>query len=216
VACEKKTSVEGLWLVEKVQIGEESMTPIARWMRFNSNSTQTSGNGWLQHSYGTWSLEENQLSVNDTNGIKDEAGSFTIELQENTMTWKRMEEGQEVVVQLKRIQELPQSDGNRLVGLWKLTKALNDGNDVTAVLNPAGNAMLHLRWDHMYVEHNTPEGREFGIYKIHAHKPEIQLVNYGNASQFSFWNFQLENQTLTFTSTDGNSVMEFERIYSFL
>jgi hypothetical protein len=35
-------------------MGNNEMTPIARWMRFNKDSTQTSGNGWLQHSEGSW------------------------------------------------------------------------------------------------------------------------------------------------------------------
>ena len=212
----KEKGIHGLWLVEKVEMGDNSMTPVSKWVQFNSDATQTSGNGWLQHSYGTWSLNENQLEVNDENGIIDAAGAFHVSLQENNMTWKREEEGQEVLVSLRRIKKLPQSEGNKLTGLWKLTKAIDQGNDITAIVNKQNKAMMHLRWDNVYVQHNMPEGRTFGVYKIHGHKPEIQLVNYGSESQFSFWNFSLEGKKLVLESTDKKSQMEFERIHQFI
>lgn len=202
--------------MEKVIMGDQSMTPIARWMRFNTDSTQTSGNGWLQHSYGKWSLKDNQLKVIDSNGITDTFQPFTIVLKDSTMTWKRKEVGQQIEVSLKRINTLPVSGGNKLFGLWKLTKSIDKGNDIKAIVNPSNKSMLHLRWDNMYVQHNIPSGKQFGIYKIHAHKPEIQLVNYGNESKFSFWNFSIDNEKLILNSTDNKSTMEFERIYKFI
>jgi uncharacterized lipoprotein NlpE involved in copper resistance len=216
IGCQKQPSLEGMWLVEKVSMGEQFMTPIARWMRFNSDNTQVSGNGWFQHSYGTWSLENNQLSVEDTNGINSNPDPFSVEIQENTMTWTRIEDGQEVIVSLKRTDQLPQSGGNKLKGLWKLTSATDDGNDITAVLNPDQKSMLHLRWDNTYVQHNMPQGKNYGVYKIHGHKPEIQLVNYGNESKFSFWSFEFAEEKLTLMSTDNKSVMTFERITDYL
>jgi len=218
-SCEnqkKETGIVGLWLVEKVEVGENSMTPISKWTRFNSDSTQTSGNGWLQHSYGNWSLKDNRLQVTDQNGIIDTAEPFTIEVKENTMTWKRTEEGQEVTVSLKRIDKLPQSEGNKLIGLWKLNRVTHDGNDMTLVINPEGKTMMHLRWDNMYVQYNMPKGKQFGVYKIHAHKDEIQLVSYVNKSEFSFWNFSIQGNKLTMTSTDEKNILEFERIHQFI
>lgn len=216
MSCQKQPSLEGLWLVEKVSMGDQSMTPVARWMKFNTDNTQVSGNGWLQHSYGTWSLKESQLSVEDTNGIQDNTDPFTVEIQESSMTWKRDEGGQEVTVSLKRIDALPQSEGNKLVGLWKLISSIDNGNDVTAIVNPDEKSMLHLRWDNTYVQHNMPKGKKYGAYKIHGHKPEIQLVNYGNESKFSFWSFSIQNEQLILTSTDKTSTMKFERINQYL
>jgi len=218
IGCSKQSEkgIVGLWVVEKVQMGEQSMTPIARWMRFETDSTQTSGNGWFQHSYGSWSMNGDQLRVIDVNGITDEFEPFKISLNEDKMTWIRNEEGQGVTVHLKRATKVPASKGNQLIGLWKLTKATDQENDITAITNPDDKAMMHLRWDYMYVQHNMPKGRRFGVYKIHAHKPEIQLVNYGNESQFSFWNFSLEGNKLLLKSTDQKSTMEFERIHQFL
>lgn len=219
LGCEtkpEKKGVEGLWLVEKVQAGENSMTPVARWIKLESDSTQTSGNGWLQHSYGSWSLKKDSLKIIDENGIKDEYGNFKLTLDGNSMTWTRIEEGQKVTVFLKRAEAIPTSEGNQLLGLWKLTKSIDKGNDITIIVNPDGKSMIHLRWDNMYVQHNMPKGKSYGIYRIHAHKPEIQLVNYGQDSKFSFWSFSIDNKKLKLTSTDKKSEMEFERIHQFL
>ncbi|MEQ6122822.1 hypothetical protein AAON49_01310 [Pseudotenacibaculum sp. MALMAid0570] len=218
LSCEKEDlkNINGLWLVEKVEVGENTMTPVARWTRFNKDGTQTSGNGWLQHSVGSWFLKDKLLTVKNTNGINDEYEPFSIEIEKDKMIWTREEEGQEVSVFLKRIDEIPASEGNKLIGLWKLTKVLEDGNDITVVANPDGKSMLHLRWGNVYVQHNMPKGRQYGIYKIHDHKPEIQLVNYGESSRFSFWNFSIDDQKLKLISRDQKSEMEFERIHQFI
>jgi hypothetical protein len=215
-SCQKGHELVGMWQVEKVQMAENEMTPIARWMQFNEDGSQTNGNGWLQHSYGTWNLTNNQLIVIDQNGINENSDPFSIEVHGEQMIWKRVEDGQEVVVTLKRIQKMPQSGGNRVKGLWKLTKATDDGNDITAMINSNQKAMLHLRWDNTYVQHHMPQGKKYGVYKIHGHKPEIQLVNYGNESKFSFWTFSFEGSKLILVSTDQKSVMEFERIEQYL
>ena len=212
----KNSRIHGLWEVEKVVVGEDSMTPVSRWTRFNSDGTQTSGNGWFQHLIGAWSIKEDLLTIRSSNGVIDEAEPFKLKFTNDKMTWKREEDGQEVTVHLKRIEEIPTSDGNKLLGLWKLIKSTSDGSDITVMSNPDSKAMLHLRWDNMYVQHNMPKGKQYGIYKIHGHKPEIQLVNYGESPQFSFWKFTIFKDKLTLTSTDGQSVMEFERIYQFL
>ena len=216
MSCKKEPSLEGMWQVEKVSMGNQEMTPIARWMNFESNGSQTSGNGWLQHSYGTWSVEGKKLFVKDDNGINSNTDPFEIDIREDSMTWTRTEEGQEVTVRLTRIDKIPASEGNQLIGLWKLLKSTDDGNDITVMVNPDGKSMLHLRWDNTYVRHNMPQGKKYGIYKIHGHKPEIQLVNYGSEPSFSFWSFSISDNKLTLTSTDKKSVMEFERILNYL
>lgn len=53
VGCRDQSSIEGLWVVSNVKVGDKEMTPNAQWMRFNADFTRQSGNGWLKHSYGT-------------------------------------------------------------------------------------------------------------------------------------------------------------------
>lgn len=215
-SCKKEKGIEGLWVVDQVTVANKSMTPIAKWTRFNSDGTQVSGNGWLQHSWGTWQLNKDSLSVIDVNGIQDQTGPFQIEILESEMNWRRIENGEEVRVSFKRVDEIPQSDRTKLFGLWKLISAYDQGNDISAIVNPDGKAMLQLSWDQMYIQHNLPKGKNYGIYRIHAHKPEIQLVNYGSESSFSFWNFTLNADQLKLISSDEKSEMNFERIHKYL
>ena len=118
----KELKIDGLWIVKKVKVGQEEMTPIAKWIKFNPDSTQTSGNGWLQHSFGSWSVHKNKLSMKNTNGVDDESEPFKISLESSKMTWTREEEGQNVEVFLEKIDKIPTSDGNKLMGLWKLNE----------------------------------------------------------------------------------------------
>lgn len=220
-SCDTKSNetktINGLWLVTKVKIGKEENTPVARWMQFNKDSTQTSGNGWLKHSEGVYRLNlKNQLTIINSNGILDEANPFSIDLKENTMTWSRIEEGQNVEVFLEKIDEKPTSSGNKLMGLWKLESYKISDKDVTAKENPNNNQTLYLSWDNVYREHNLVSGRKVGIYKIHGHKPELQMVNYGKDPAFSFWKFSFENDELILRSTDHKIMKKYRRIYKFL
>lgn len=219
ISCkkEKENSILGIWIVKKVQVGAEEMTPISRWMQFNKDSTQSSGNGWLKHSFGTWNLNvKNELRIINLNGLSDESDPFLIEVDKEKMTWKRKEEGQNVQVFLEKTDEKPASPGNRIMGLWKLDSYVVSEEDVTKKENPKNNQTLYLSWDNVFREHNLPNGKRVGVYKIHGHKPELQMVNYGKNPQFSFWKFSITKSILVLTSTDKNIVKKYKRIYKFL
>ena len=203
-----KYKIVGLWLVKKVEVGNKEMTPIARWMSFKSDSTQTSGNGWLQHSLGTWSLNENKLSITNTNGFNDTNEPFNVVLNPNTMTWSRKEDGQNVKIFLEKINKLPTSEGNKLIGLWERIP-INDS------LIYQHTSILYLRWDNTYVKHNEGARKKYGIYKIHGHKPELQLVNYGDKPEFKFYNFSVNDTLLTLKSLKGNEEIIYSRIHQF-
>ena len=214
---EEKVKIDGLWLVTKVKMGENEMTPVAKWFRFNSDSTQTSGNGWLQHSFGKWSfnLNTNKLSAINENGVTDTAEPFTVRFENQNMIWSRTEEGQSVQVFLEKTNKIPASEGNRLIGLWKINSFSIDDKNVDSVINPSKKAALHLRWDNTYVFYNFPEGKKYGVYKIHGHKPELQMVNYGDNSKFNFYKFSLDKNKLELISTSGNNKITLTRIHQF-
>lgn len=218
LSCKKnENTITGLWVVEKVMVGKKRVTPIARWMQFNKDSTQNSGNGWLKHSFGTWSVNiKNQLRITNSNGLSDEADPFLIDVEKEKMTWTRREEGQNVEVFFKRADKKPTSPGNKIMGLWKLDSYIDSNNDITKKENPKSNQTLYLSWDNVFREHNLLEGRRVGVYKIHGHRPELQMVNYGDNPQFSFWNFSLKGDMLILTSRDDKIVKTYHRIYKFL
>ena len=219
-SCKKeevKPTINGLWLVTKVKMGEDEMTPVARWMHFNADSTQTSGNGWLQHSEGTWNLNKNnQLTVINTNGLLDEAEPFTVEFENNNMIWTREEFGQQVEVTLEKTDKTPTSEANKLYGLWKFDTIFKEGKEVSDSLNPSKKAMLFLRWDSTYELRNYPEGVLYGIFKTHGHRQQIDMVSYSKEPKYQFYEFKLDENKLLLKSTNSNTQIKLTRIYQFL
>ncbi|WP_420572389.1 hypothetical protein [Kordia sp.] len=217
-SCESKPkpSVQGLWQVTTVTAGENEMTPNARWVRFHSNFTQESGNGWFQHSIGTWNLNETtkELSIVNSNGLKDSNDPFKITIHENIMTWSREEEGQALTVHLKRIETLPTTYGDQLLGLWKLENAVGKGDYFDS--SKIANASFYLGWDKRFLI-QTGKTRIRGIYNVHGHKPEVQLIPYNEEKSHSFWNIQFEENSITLKLLNSDSLVmrTFKRIHEF-
>ncbi|MFY7670029.1 hypothetical protein ACOSP6_02960 [Tenacibaculum sp. MEBiC06402] len=213
IGCQQnKSSIEGLWVVKSVQIGNQEMTPNARWMKFNADFTQESGNGWFQHSIGTWNLnkETKELTVINTNGVNDTAPPFVVNINGESMTWTRTEEGQPVKVILKKSTKLPKTYGDQLLGLWKLESFEGKGS----LFND--NGFLFLRWDRRF-NINSSLGKFSGVYNVHGHKPEIELIPYGDKLKRSFWKINfLENKiVLTLLNSDSAVTRSFVRIHDF-
>ena len=53
----QQESLIGLWEIQKVEVGEDNMTPVAKWTKINTDGTYQSGNGWLQNSQGQWNYD---------------------------------------------------------------------------------------------------------------------------------------------------------------
>lgn len=214
--CKKENTLEGLWVVKSVKVGEDEMTPNARWMRFNSDFTQQSGNGWFQHSIGTWDFKENtkELSVVNTNGLKDNNSPFKVSFDNDKMVWQRIEEGQNLKVTLEKTKELPKTYGDELLGLWKLEKSTGKG--IFFDESVENNEYLFLRWDKRFVV-NSLQGRISGVYNVHGHKPEIELIPYNNKIKRSFWKAEInKNQvSLKLLNSDSLVVKTFKRIHEF-
>lgn len=218
ISCQKKENIEGLWVVKKVSVGDQEMTPNGRWTRFNSDQTQESGNGWYRHSHGSWELnrENGELSVVNENGLKDTGDPFIITIEGDEMVWDRMEEGQQVKVTLKRSSELPSTLADEGMGLWKLESTQGKGIffEKSAGTEPMG--ILFLRWDRRFMI-GSEKGRVDGVYNVHGHKPEIELIPYGEQYNRSFWNMEIRDNVLTLRllNTDSTVTRTFKRIYEF-
>lgn len=214
--CKKANTIEGLWVVKSVKVGEDEMTPNARWMKFNSDFTQQSGNGWFQHSIGTWKFNEDSkaLTVNNTNGLIDKNEPFKVSFNNNNMIWSRIEEGQNLKVILEKIEELPKTYGDELLGLWNLENSTGKG--IFFDESVENNEYLFLRWDKRFVV-NSSEGRISGVYNVHGHKPEIELIPYNDKIKRSFWKAEInDNQiSLKLLNSDSLVVKTFKRIHEF-
>ena len=195
----KTSELNGLWSVQNVSVGGKTMTPIGRWTRFNSDFSFESGNGWYQHTIGNWKInqEKTELQINNENFIKDSYGPFRVKILANEMTWTRTEDGEEVVVSLKKINKIPKSNRDEILGLWLLES--NSGDESRYTKTPEGEnseKYLFLKWDRKFVL-GLNEGRITGVYSIHGHKPEIELIPYDEKLKREFWTFDIENNLLT-------------------
>lgn len=218
-SCEKELDISGLWVISKVEAGNEDMTPDARWIEFRSDGSQVSGNGWLQHSWGAWEYNATtgELSVVDSNGLKDRSGPFrVVDPTNDRMAWEREEEGMTVNVSLERADWLPATYGDQLIGLWQLEEAVGDGKYFTVPESGQPMGVLFFRWDRRFVI-GTPEGRIHGVYNVHGHKPEVELIPYGDDWDRDFWSIEYgENSiALKLLNSDTEVTRTFVRIHEF-
>ena len=217
-SCEEKERIEGLWIVKKVSIGDQEKTPNARWTRFKPDHTQESGNGWFQHSYGTWDLDpvNNELTIVNTNGLNDPNAPFNITIHGDQMFWVRMEEGQEVKVSLERSEQLPSTIGDEVMGLWELESM--EGNDGYFGDSEGSQAkgILFFRWDKRFVI-GSEKGRINGVFNVHGHKPEVEMIPYGDQYKRNFWNMEIQENVLTLSllNSDSTVTRTFKRIHEF-
>jgi len=206
MSCGSNKKLIGLWQIDKVKVGSEEMTPIARWTRFNEDQSQASGNGWMQHSVGTWEYHrnKNELSVVNTNGIKDEFGPFMMRhLDDDQMSWVREEEGQQVEVVLKRITNIPTAPANKLLGVWKLVS--KKGEDESAY--------LFLRWDRIIINREAGKDRKYGMYKTHGHRQQLQIIYYGDPLSEENWDYRLDSDDELMLENKGQgTVLRYKRI----
>ena len=190
--------LHGLWEVKKVAMGQESMTPVAKWFRLEADGRQSSGNGWLQHIIGTWQYNSQDSTIQfvNTNGWKDENGPFRVQMKGEQMIWQRQEEGQLVTVTSERIKELPLTPGNQALGVWALDSLKLDG----APQEVASPSYLHLRWDSNFRFRKGKE-QQMGIWKFHGHRPTMEWVIYDENNTRQEWEVKVESSTMTLTST---------------
>jgi hypothetical protein len=197
--------IVGLWLVEQVSIGEESMTPQARWMRFNEDKSQQSGNGWTQHSIGFYQFNEetHKLKIINSNGLEDLFDDFTVQFSKDKMSWTRIEDGQDVLVQLKKIKQLPAFGRDQILGAWENS---NDSEN-----------KIFFRWDQVFVKTTKNGQKHYGVYKFHAHKPEVELIYYNEDCKREYlkYNFEGNNLILSNIKSKEHNEILYSRTNSF-
>lgn len=210
----------GFWEIKKVIVGGKTMTPVAKWTKINKDGTFQSGNGWLQNATGTWQFDKkkNLYSPTETNGLKDEFGPFTIEVNKDKMTWLREEEGSIVTVSLERITKMPKATADELVGLWNLSTIIKNEKEITATFDPSNTYYLFIRWDRIYMK-RTPEGnRSTGYWHINGHRPEVTFLSHDKNKTTESWKVETSDKTLKMigiSDANKNTVMSFKRLDAF-
>lgn len=194
----QKENVIGLWEVEKVNVGEEIMTPVAKWFKINPNGTYQAGNGWLQNGQGIWNYDTktNIYSAIDSLDIADEFGGFTVSFENEKMYWERKEEGMQVKVTLVPIEKLPMSPADYLKGIWDLVEITENEKSIIDNFDNENKHKLFIRWDRIYINF-SPEGKKLtGYWHIHGHKPEIILLPHQEDGKPEKWKIEVNKKEL--------------------
>lgn len=201
----------GFWEVEKVTVGDQTMTPVAKWFRIENDGTYTGGNGWLQNMEGTWEYDEenNSYLPKENKGLVDPFGAFTVSFDVEKMIWTREEEGMEVNVSLVPIESMPKSPADQIVGLWDLEEADSLGTKMIPKLDPEGKYYLFIRWDRMYVERNKDGQRKTGYWHMHGHRPELTILPHDSGQSPKSWTVSFENKKLILTG-NSDSIKDLE------
>lgn len=211
--------VDGFWLVTKVTVGAKELTPIARWFKLDAGK-QVSGNGWLQHSYGTYKFDKkkSELLFITENEPDDEFGAFKVVRTGATMSWSRTEERELVVVELKPITELPKSPADEVKGLWVLESALNRDVNITKQYDPDRQHFLFIRWDRQYVRQINSRERISGYWSFDAYQPVITLISEHREQQDEQWSASVSGTKLVMkgvTENVANLVLTYKRATDF-
>ena len=188
----------GLWEVEQVEIGDNNMTPVAKWTRINEDGSYESGNGWLQHAQGSWSYNDTSQTIvmKDSLGLLDEYGGFRVSYAHDQMQWSRQEECMQVEVTLKPISNLPMSPADYLVGLWEIDNPVKDDENKDSNSTLFNTQKVFIRWDRIYVSFDTNNKRQTGYWHIHGHKPEITLLPHDPELEPESWRIDVDSNKL--------------------
>lgn len=212
--------VVGFWEIKEVKVGEEVMTPVAKWTRIEAGGAYQSGNGWLQNSEGNWTYDEKQKTFlpKETNGLADPFGAFQVRMNDGEMIWEREEEGMTVTIIFKPISDLPKAPADRLTGLWELQEVTRDGKVVTTAFDPDNRHYIFFRWDRIYVARPPAGERATGYWHINGHRPEITLLPHREGAAPESWRIEATDTELTMSGlSDSNEKTErvYRRIYQF-
>ncbi|MDW3196849.1 MAG: hypothetical protein R8G66_31020 [Cytophagales bacterium] len=210
----------GLWMVEEVRVGEETMTPVAKWFKYDDDGTYTGGNGWLQNDEGIWrfDLEAQTLETKNSYGLEDPFGPFKVSAKDNKMIWERKEEGMNVIVTLSRTDKLPKSPADWLVGIWGLQAAEKNGADNLESLDAERKIYFFIRWDRVVIQRNDKGERKTGYWHIHGHRPEVTFLPHDSQLPAETWRVEPGPKALVMTGisdTNRDQVLKFGRLRDF-
>jgi len=193
-------NIVGLWEVSSVFVGEEKMTPVAKWMKIKKDLSFESGNGWTKNSEGSIELDEKSmlLEVIPSTGLEDPFGPFKIDFHENEMIWTRMEEGLKVVVSAIPVDALPMGPADKIQGLWK-----QEGSE----------DLLFIRPDMRY--RILGDKADNGIWHMDGHRPIMTLISREESKKHMVYEVKFQKGDLLMKSNEESAFAKYSRLRKF-
>lgn len=188
--------IEGLWEVKKVMVGDQLLTPTAKWFDLKANKQVESGNGGITNLEGSWDLTGEILTFKNAQGVTDPYGSFTIGVQNKDMTWSRKEDGRMVTINLSKSDQKPKAPWDKIVGYWVLEKVLRGTEDVTAYYNTDNDRFIFIRWDRRFNSNYVGEKKDDhrGFWHIESHSPYLRLFSGKGDLYDTNWDISFNDQ----------------------
>lgn len=218
IASTQAQDISGLWVIDRVSVGNQNMTPVARWTRFSSDSTYASGNGWHQNSVGSYHFDPTteKLSMQNAFGVRDEFEPFSVTLTGNEMVWSRNENGAGVTVLLLRTDSLPMAPADFLLGVWKLQHVSNSDSENQEEADKDETSYFHFRPDGLYHRINPDGDRESGYWHVNGHRPELTLLPQSEKKKETKWTVSVNSKSLVLEKDAANDQTErhFTRVHS--
>ena len=194
--------IVGLWMVDKVAVGDEERTPTARWFQFNADGTYEGGNGGMRNGFGSYNYDlDTEELWQAINGEADPYGPFKISSEGKNMTWTRLEDGMEVTVLLSKTNDKPLAPWDLIVGNWTIQKA--EGYDTESgklkneyMLDPD---RYYFGWDRRYRKFDKDNKRiETGIWHVEAHSNWLWTISDSDNTKTGYA-LEIKSKTMTWT-----------------
>lgn len=199
--------IPGLWLVNEVMVGKESLTPTAKWFLLEADGTLTSGNGWIQNFLGTWhyNATTRKFLSYDQEGKADEYGAFDLSYNGEKMTWQRTEDGVPVKVTLSPITKKPLAPWDKVTGYWTFYKLeITDSATNEVSIADVEPCSFLFGWDRVYRKFDANGKRvAMGIWHIESHSAWLWTIPYGDELKEG-QSIRFEGDELVLTKKEGN------------
>jgi hypothetical protein len=172
--------ITGLWKVDRVIVGDQVMTPVAKWFKFEKRGQYTAGNGWQQNDYGSYSYNKKEKTFLPKSAIQaNEFGAFKIGIKGSEMQWSRMEQGMQVVVNLTPTTQITMAPKDSLLGIWEIEKytRIPDKNEGDSIQHKKIEKLV-FSWTQNYVQFLASGEKKRGYWYVHAHRPELRFIDF--------------------------------------
>ncbi len=205
------SKIVGLWEVNKVTVGEETLTPTAKWFLFLADGTLSSGNGWVQSMLGSYNYDQDTKELLQANqGVTDEYGPFKVSIEGDKMTWKRTEDGMPLKVNLSKVAKKPLAPWDKIQNRWVVDKAEGlhpeTGKLISQyVMDPD---VYFFMWDRAYRKFDkTGRTIERGVWHIGGHSNQVWIIN--NADNVrTRWTLELLDDQMIWTKKSEKETLK--------
>lgn len=201
------SQIFGLWEVTQVKVGEESITPIAKWFQLHPDQTYQTGNGGLQNDSGTFTMKDEQLLLTNKEGVVDELGPFSYQFKDGQLSLNRKEMGMDIIVHLTKVTKKPEAPWDLIVGNWNLEKILKNDQEVKM----DSEVSYQIRWDRLFFKRENGQESN-GIWFIHGHRSEVRLIPNNRTKEDEFWDISFPKaKQMVWQSKDGTQKLYFSK-----